>query len=72
MVDSQVHGPVDGTEKCGTFLSGVFVTTLDRFCLPVAPVYVILKHRQGEDVVESRHGIFSPGQDDFDIFPIEV
>ena len=53
MVNRNVHWPMDCREYCGRFLASVFVTAFNGFCLPVAPVDIVLKYRESKYVVKS-------------------
>jgi hypothetical protein len=53
MVNGNVHGPVDCRENCGGLLASVFVASLYRLGLPVAPIHIVFKYREGKDVMKS-------------------
>ena len=53
MVNGNIHRPVNCRENCGGLLASVFVASLNRLCLPVAPIYIVFKYREGKDVVKS-------------------
>ena len=53
MVNGNVHGPVDRRENCGGLLASVFVASLYRLGLPVAPIHIVFKYREGKDVMKS-------------------
>jgi len=53
MVNGNVHGPVDCRENCGGLLASVLVASLNRLGLPVAPIHIVFKYREGKDVMKS-------------------
>ena len=51
MVNGNIHWPVDSRENCGGLLASVFVASLYRLGLPVAPIDIVFKYREGKDMM---------------------
>lgn len=50
MVDVDVHGSVQGADQRALVGAEGLVSSVNRLCLPVGPVDVLLKQSHGKDV----------------------
>lgn len=69
MVNVDVHGPVQGADKGGLIGTQSFMSSVDGLCLPVGPVYVLLKQSHGKDVRDVlAENCKAPGKNNITLF----
>lgn len=69
MVNVDVHGPVQGADKGGLIGTQSFMSSVDGLCLPVGPVYVLLKQSHGKDVRDVlAENCNAPGKNNITLF----